>query len=180
MPILNVNITTGTTVQTIIPAGNNILNAELTATTEDGWLNFGTSVAFASTGVDTSLDTITTNAVHNLITGQGVYLTTTGVLPTGLSAATLYYVIAVTPTELGLATTYVNSLAGTKINITAAGSGSSAIITQAGVNSGIPFFLNTPLFLNATEYPDINKAWSVYSATTNAKIAVLITTPANS
>lgn len=178
MPIVNVNITTGGTPQTVLPA-NNILNAEITATTEDGWLNFGSSAAFASTGVDTAADSITTTVPHGLSQGQAVTLTTTGVLPTGLSAATVYYVIFISPTEFALATTYVNALAGTKINITAVGSGSSTVVVQGGANIGIPYFLNTPLFLTAAEYPDITKAWSIYSATSNSKLAILYTTAGN-
>lgn len=179
MPILNINFTNGTTPQTVLAAGNNILNAVLLATTEDGWLNFGSSASFASTGVDTGTDLITTSTPHNLTQGQAVTLTTAGTLPTGLAAATVYYVIVISPTEFALATTYVNSQAGTKINITAAGSGSSTVVVQAGVNIGIPFFQNVPLFLSAAEYPDLTRAWSIYSATTNAKLALLITLPGN-
>lgn len=176
MPIINVNITTGGTAQSPIAAGNGILNAELIATTEDGWLNLGSSTTFASTGVDTATDLITTSSNHNLTQGQAVTLATTGTLPTGLSAATVYYVIVSTPTVFGLATTYVNSQAGTLINITGVGAGTSTVVIQAGANVGIPYFLNTPLFLNASEYPDITKAWSIYSATTNSKIAILFST----
>jgi len=174
MPIVNVNITTGGTAQTVLAAGAGVINAEITATTEDAWLNFGSSAAFASTGVDTASDTITTTSPHGLSQGQAVTLTTAGTLPTGLSAATVYYVIVVTPTEFGLATTYVNSQAGTKINITGAGSGASTVVVQAGVNVGIPLFLNTPKTLNSSEFPDITKAWSVYSATSNSKLSILI------
>ena len=177
MPILNVNITTGGTPQTVLSAGAGVINANLIATTEDGWLNFGSSVAFASTGVDTVTDLITANAPHNFSQGQAVTLTTAGVLPTGLSAATVYYVVVSTPTAFGLSTTYVNSQARTLINITGAGSGNSTVVVQAGVNVGIPFFLNTPLFLSSAEYPDITRAWSVYSATTNSKLTILYSTP---
>lgn len=177
MPIVNVIITNGTTPQTILSANSGVLNASVIATTEDGWLFFGSSAAFASTGVDTDADTITTTSPHGLTQGQSVTLTTAGVLPTGLSAATVYFVIVISPTVFALATTYVNSQAGTKINLTGAGSGASTVVVQGGVNIGIPVFLNTPLFLNGQEYPDISKAWSYFSATTAAKLAILITTP---
>lgn len=176
MPILNINITTGTTPQTVLSANVGVINACLVATTEDGVLNFGSSVAFASTGVDIVADTITTSTPHGLVLGQAVTLTTTGTLPTGLAAATVYYVIAVSPTTISLATTYVNAQAATAINITGVGAGSSTVVIQAGVNVGLPFFVNTPLFLNSSEQPDICKAWSVYSASSNAKIAILYST----
>lgn len=176
MSIVNVNITTGGTAQTVIAAGNGILNAVLTATTEDGWLNLGSSVVWPSTGVDTTTDLITVSANHNLTTGQSVTVTTAGSLPTGISTSTVYFIIAPTATTFGFATTYVNALAGTLINLTAVGSGNSTVVVQAAVNIGIPFFANTPLFINAAEYPDITKAWSVYSATTNSKLAIMFST----
>lgn len=175
MSVINVNITTGGTSQQILTAGNNIFNACLVATTEDGWLNFGSNVSWASTGVDTTTDLITTTSPHNLTQGQAITVTTAGTLPTGISAATVYYLIVPSTTTFGFATTYVNSQAGTLINITGAGAGASTVVVQAGVDIGIPYFLNTPLFLNSAEYPDITKAWNVYSATTNSKLAVMIT-----
>ena len=45
----------------------------------------------------------------------------------------------------------------------------------AVANAGIPYFQNVPLFLNAAEFPDITKYWSVLSATTASKIAILYT-----
>jgi len=175
MSVLNVNITTGGTSQQILAAGNNILNACLVATTEDGWLNFGSNASWASTGVDTATDLITTSSPHGLTNRQAVTVTTAGTLPTGISAATVYYLIVPSVTTFGFATTDVNAQAGTLINLTAAGTGASTVVVQAAENVGIPYFLNTPLFLNAAEYPDITKAWNVYSANTNSKIAVLFT-----
>jgi len=178
MPIINANITTGGTAQTVLPASN-ILNAMLTATTEDGWLNFGSSITWASTGVDTAAETVTTTTPHNLAQGQAITVTTTGSLPTGISAATVYYVIVISPTVFAFASSYVNALAGTKINLTTAGSGTSTVVVQAGVNIGIPYFQNVPLFLSAAEYPDITKAWSIYSATSNSKLSIMITLTGN-
>ena len=53
---------------------------------------------------------------HAMVTGDQVYLTTTGALPTGLTANTLYYVVYVSSTTFSLATTRANAVAGTKIN----------------------------------------------------------------
>lgn len=179
MAVININITTGGTSQIVLPFGNGILNAMLCATTEDGWLNFGTSTDWQSTEVSTASDLITTSTNHNLTQGQAVTLTTSGGLPTGVAVSTVYYLIVPSPTTFGFATTYANSLAGTLINLTTAGTGKSTAVVQGGVNIGIPIFLNTPLFLNASEYPDITKAWNVYSATSNSKLSILYTTSGN-
>ena len=55
--------------------------------------------------------------------GDGVELSTTGTLPTGLAAATRYYAMPESATGFKLATTLANARAGTAIDITGAGSG---------------------------------------------------------
>lgn len=61
------------------------------------------------------------------MTGMKVRVSTTGVLPTGLVAATDYYVIRDTTATIKFATTLANALAGTVIDITAAGSGTHTV-----------------------------------------------------
>lgn len=56
-----------------------------------------------------------------------------GALPTGLAAATIYFIIKVTATTYKLATTLANAFAGTPINITGAGSGTN---TMTSVDPG--------------------------------------------
>lgn len=77
------------------------------------------SFTFLDADVTVAADTIT-EAGHGLRTGDTATLTTTGVLPTGLSADTAYYVIYVNSSTIKLATTRANAAAGTAINITAA------------------------------------------------------------
>lgn len=60
---------------------------------------------------------------HGLSTGDGVYLTTTGALPTGLSANTRYWIIKNDADSFWLATSLANALAGTKINTSGSQSG---------------------------------------------------------
>ena len=60
---------------------------------------------------------------HGLDSGDPVYLTTTGALPTGLSQNTLYYAIYVTSNTFRLATTRANAIAGTAITTTGSQSG---------------------------------------------------------
>lgn len=82
----------------------------------------------AATGVNTGTDVITTALAHGYVTGTLVRLTTGGTLPTGLLAATDYYVINLTATTLQLASSYANALSGIPVNITATGSGTVTIV----------------------------------------------------
>jgi microcystin-dependent protein len=66
---------------------------------------------------------VVTLTTHNLQTGDQIYLTTTGALPTGLSINTLYYVIRIDANTFNLATTRANAFVPTKIATSSAGSG---------------------------------------------------------
>jgi microcystin-dependent protein len=84
--------------------------------------------------------TIATPAVftlsgHGLTTGQSVYLTTTGALPTGLTANTLYYVIRIDANTFNLATSRANAIAGTKIATSGTQSGVHTL-TRCGYGLG--------------------------------------------
>lgn len=84
------------------------------------------SAAETSAGVNDDVNASTdviTEAAHGLITGDLGRLTTTGVLPTGLAAATDYFVIKIDDNNFKLASSLPNALAGTAVNITADGSG---------------------------------------------------------
>lgn len=77
---------------------------------------------------------------HNLETGDGpVRFTTTGALPTGLAAATDYYVIRVDAFKIALATTLNASIVGTKINLTGQPTGTNVIIDQAGTKRRLAY-----------------------------------------
>jgi hypothetical protein len=84
--------------------------------------------AFTSSDVSTGSDTITI-ASHGLSTGQKCYLTTTGSLPTGtgIAASTTLFIINASSSTVKLATTYALAQAGTAIDISNAGSGSSSL-----------------------------------------------------
>lgn len=83
---------------------------------------------------------VATLTAHGMRTGQMVYLTTTGALPTGLSANTAYYVIRVTADTFRLATSLANALAGTAINTTGSQSGTHTLRTTFGVGNGSTTF----------------------------------------
>jgi microcystin-dependent protein len=76
--------------------------------------------------------TIATPAVltltsHGCLTGDQIYLTTTGALPTGLTANTLYYVIYVDANTIRLATSRANAISGTAINTSGTQSGAHSL-----------------------------------------------------
>jgi microcystin-dependent protein len=64
---------------------------------------------------------------HGFQTGDMIYLTTTGALPTGLSQNTIYYVINVTSSTFRLATSAANAAAGTAINTSGTQSGTHTL-----------------------------------------------------
>lgn len=65
---------------------------------------------------------------HGYLTGEKItQLTTTGTLPAGLSLSTIYYVIVVDANTIAFATSQANALAGTKVNITDAGTGTHTV-----------------------------------------------------
>lgn len=84
------------------------------------------SFAAAAVAPATDLITVASNA-DKWITGMIVQASTTGTLPTGLAAATNYYVIRISATTIKLASSLANALAGTAIDITAAGSGTHTL-----------------------------------------------------
>lgn len=72
---------------------------------------------------------VVTKAAHGLSTGQIVYFTTTGALPTGLTASTRYWVIAVTSSTFRLATSQANALAGTAVTTSGTQSGTHTVFS---------------------------------------------------
>jgi len=93
----------------------------------------GVSFDFVDGDVIVAADTIT-EATHGLDTGLPIQLSTTGTLPSGLTAATTYYVIRVDANTISLATTYANAVAGTAIDITAAAGGGTHTLTSRRTN----------------------------------------------
>lgn len=87
--------------------------------------NGGTAV-----NVTTNLFTVT---AHGFVTGQKViYSNGGGTSITGITTATNYYVIKVSANTFKLATTLVNAIAGTAIDITVVGVGAAHTLTASG------------------------------------------------
>lgn len=84
----------------------------------------GTPLSFTANATTDLL----TAAGHSLVVGNAIYLSigTAGVLPTGLSEGTRYYVISVSGNDLGISTT----AGGAAINFTSNGSGTIYILTS--------------------------------------------------
>lgn len=70
---------------------------------------------------------VVTFTSHGFQTGDTLYFTTTGALPTGVSANTLYYAIRIDANTFNLATTLANAIAGTKINTSGTQSGTHTL-----------------------------------------------------
>lgn len=77
---------------------------------------------------------------HGLISGQKIQLTTTGALPTGVSASTTYYVNVTGANTFNISTTIANLQAGTYITSTGSQSGVHALVA-----CGISGVLNADL-----------------------------------
>lgn len=92
---------------------------DLLAYSVDAYNSGTVTITIATPGV------VTMNA-HGFVTGQKVQLTTTGALPTGLSANTTYFVRVIDTNTFNLSTSLANACAGTYI----ATSG-----TQSGVHT---------------------------------------------
>lgn len=90
-------------------------------------LTLDTSKTFTSAEVDIVNDVVTI-ANHGFKTGDVCGLKTTGAVPTGLTALTVaYYIIQDSTNKIGFATSRANAFAGTKVNLTAIGSGTTTI-----------------------------------------------------
>jgi microcystin-dependent protein len=83
--------------------------------------NFVSSTDF--TNVNAATDTITVPTNNSLYTGTLITFATTGTAPGGLTNGNPYYVVNVSSTQIQLATTQANAVAGTQINITTQGTG---------------------------------------------------------
>lgn len=107
----------------------------------------------ADAGADTL--SITATQAEELAAGRIVRVSSTGALPTGLSAATDYFATAIDAAAgtFKLATTYANAVAGTPtvVNITGAGSGTHTVTVENAIE-----FVATPANTAAIVVDDVN------------------------
>lgn len=81
--------------------------------------------------VNAATDTLTFNTPNKLATGSRIRITATTTIPGGLLSGTDYFTIKISTTQFKLASTLVNAIAGTVVNITDAGSGLLQAFEQA-------------------------------------------------
>lgn len=101
----------------------------------------GTSLDFSdvqqeyvtAANVSTGGDSLTVTKVY--ADGDPVVLRTSGTIPVGLTANTTYYAIYVSDTEIQLALTEADALAGTEIDITSQGTGTHSLISRKAISS---------------------------------------------
>lgn len=82
----------------------------------------------------------TTGSAHNLYTGQYVWVTSTGSVPTPLVSTRPYSVIRITPTTFSLATSLTNADSGTAVTLSSVGSGTISYTAGPAVS----FYLVSP------------------------------------
>lgn len=98
-------------------------------------VNTPAAKTFVDGDVDVNANTITITSHSFTTTGLKVTASTNGVLPAGLSAGD-YFVIVVDANTIKLASSLVNALAGTAIDITAAAGGGTHTLTPVAIAGG--------------------------------------------
>jgi hypothetical protein len=120
------------------------------------------SVVVTTAGVVSEVDvTLNTLAIpsHSFYTGLKIQLTSTGTLPAPFLTATDYFVIVVDANTIQLATTLVNAVAGTAINITDQGSNGAVntVTAVALAGASVTFRCSN----DATNWVDVQAATSI-------------------
>lgn len=129
--------------------------------------------------VNITFDTITIYS-HGYFTGVKVWVSAGGVLPTGLSASTDYYVIYVDQNTIKLATSVQNAYNNIPVDITAQGTGTNTLTaqyingTQAGTKDQIVQATQTPFVFSSNGYMNA-PFWFIegdviYSSAPNTKV----------
>lgn len=81
-------------------------------------------------------DLLTVSSTVNYQTGIPVTLETTGTLPAPLNTSDTYFTIFASSTTLKLATSYINAIAGTAINLTTDGTPTNTIVSDGQLQLG--------------------------------------------
>lgn len=120
-----------------IESRRSIKSSQLKMRTIELFTKAGTNAqSFLDAAVTAAADTIGI-AGHGFITGDRVQVANSGgALPTGLSAATDYWVIKVSDDAIKLATSLANAIAGTAVDITGAAGGGTHTVTNTDELSG--------------------------------------------
>ena len=184
-------------VQSVVAGTSSTAGADFTLT---GSQNTGSGLAgnlIVSTGFSNTVGTATvtitiatpgviTWTAHGLVTGSPVVFTTTGALPTGITAGTTYF--AITSSTLGvntfqIATSAANAAAGTAVATSGTQSGVQTGTTSATVQSPL---MTTTTFgpsgltgSQAISLLDLKQTWNTSGAPTALKLNIIDTASAN-
>lgn len=109
-------------------------NTFLLSSLNQGLVYGGSSNVFTANAVTDQL-TVTSNTL-NYQTGVPFTVTTSGALPSPLTASTQYFAIRIDATHIKVATSYANAIAGIAINITGAGSGTNTLVSDGQLQQG--------------------------------------------
>lgn len=133
-------------------------------------ISFQEGVDFLPTAVNTSTERITITS-HGLSAGDIVFFTSTGTLPGGLSATTVYYVINPTTNDFQVST----SSGGSAVNLTSQGTGTHTLWISKRhkiFNNVLDIFGtyngNASTYVRAGTYI-VSATWTGYSITTTGK-----------
>jgi microcystin-dependent protein len=133
---------TGTIIQSVAPILNNYLLCDGASYARASYQNLFNLLNILKGIATLSIATpcVITLANHGLTTGQTVFFTTTGALPTGVNANTTYFINVINANTFNLATSYVNLIAGTYIATSGSQSGTHSLyLTIGGVTSATTF-----------------------------------------
>lgn len=126
------------------PAGYLLCDGSAVSRTTYAALFAVTSPTLGTFTVTIAAPGVVTLASHGLSTGDSVYLTTTGALPTGLAANTRYWVTKIDANTFKLATSLANALVSTNITTSGSQSGThTSVLTPYGLGDGSTTF-NVP------------------------------------
>jgi hypothetical protein len=119
-------------------------------------------LTFTTGNVNTTTDVITLSSTTNYPTGTPVVFTSTGAVPTGLTADVVYYVINISGTTIKVAASAAAATAGTALDLTAAGSGTHSIHLTYEVGDNDEIYLTGRhgelYYMWNTDYPTTDKA----------------------
>lgn len=130
-----------------------------------GQLNTRAAFTFTSAGVNITDNTVSAPD-HGFTSGYGpVQLVAGGALPTGLLASTNYWLYAATSDTLGFATSRADAIAGTVVDLTAVGSGT----TQA--NNDVAIYADGVL-VSPADYTFLGPNQIVFDAAPAADVVI--------
>jgi len=118
---------------------------------------------------------VVSHTAHGFVAGQPVVFTTTGALPTGITAGTTYYVVSIagSTTTYSVATSVANAIAGTRVTTSGSQSGTHTCTTSATVqNPDLTVMTLGPSGLTgsqATSLLDLRQTWNTSGTPTGLK-----------